>query len=356
MSGSAPLVSAEARALAAISALAAEAQLDAALTRLRGGAGPLAALAVGDERDPAPDLLDGRVLEAICQRALGGARGAVFTRRTEATFLAAHGLAYAAVARDRRVDAASSVAALLGLATPAPALRAALEGLRVLDFACGGGALLAAAAILAGRVGARLRLFGLDVSPLAARASAARLALLGAPAEVRAADALAARWPRADLILANPPFVRHELLSPAAKALAVKASGLSRQADLSAHLVALALRRADVVALVVPRALDTSRSAAPLRRDAAARGAWALRLRSASGGSFAASVDTLLAVWVAGAIAGREAEATVPLESLAPAELAALARGVSTPRLEVFVARGGAAPSSGVRVSDVADV
>ncbi|HET7753082.1 MAG TPA: type VI secretion system protein, partial [Anaeromyxobacteraceae bacterium] len=36
--------------------------------------------------------------------------------------------------------------------------------------------------------------------------------------------------------------------------------------------------------------------------------------------------------------------------------LAALAGGVSTPRLRVFVARGVAAPSSGVRVSDVADV
>ncbi len=42
----------------------------------------------------------------------------------------------------------------------------------------------------------------------------------------------------------NPPFVRHESLDRRTKARAIRQSGLSAQADLSAHFVALALRRA----------------------------------------------------------------------------------------------------------------
>jgi hypothetical protein len=80
-----------------------------------------------------------------------------------------------------------------------------------------------------------------------------------------------------------------------------------------------------------------------------------LRLRSARSGSFAASVDTLLAVWVAGKRGGREVEASAPLDELTPAELAALARGVSTARLKVLRSRR-AVSSGAVRVSDVADV
>ncbi|WP_242361786.1 type VI secretion system protein, partial [Anaeromyxobacter sp. SG17] len=191
---------------------------------------------------------------------------------------------------------------------------------------------------------------------LAIEATRGRLALLGARAELRARDALSAdAWPPADLVLANPPFLRHESLPSREKARAARASGLSRQADLSAHFAAVALRRAPVAALVWPRALDTSRSAAPLLADARTRGGFVLRLRSRAAGSFAASVDTLLSVWSEGAGDARPAEATVPLAALAPAELAALARGSSSPRLRL-APRTRAAPAGARTLADVCDV
>jgi hypothetical protein len=193
-------------------------------------------------------------------------------------------------------------------------------------------------------VGARLALVGIDVAPLAAAAARARLALLGARAEVRCADALASAWPESALVLANPPFLRHERLGAPAKAAAAAASGLPRQADLSANFAALAIRCAPVAALVWPRALDVSRSAAPLLADARARGGFGLRLRSRTAGSFAASVDTALVVWAAGATDAPPAEASVPLATLSAAELSALARGTSGPRLRLLRTR---APATG---------
>jgi SAM-dependent methyltransferase len=319
-------------ALDALAELPPGGQLHAAAAYLRGVAGgPLAPIPAGREDDPSPGRLDGALLDALCARALGGARGAVFTRAPEARLLAAFGLAHAAARRGGPPPPEALAALLAG--APEPRLARALEGLRVLDPACGAGALLAHAELLARRQGARLALDGIDVAPLAAAAASARLALLGAGARVVAADALVASWPSADLVLANPPFLRHEAIPPAEKAAAARASGLSRQADLSAHLTALALRRAPVVALVWPRALDVSRSAAPLLADARARGGFVLRLRSRASGSFAASVDTLLAVWCEGASEAGAAEAAVPLDALTDAELSALARGVSSPRL-----------------------
>jgi SAM-dependent methyltransferase len=328
-----------ARALDALAVLPAAAQLRAARARLRGARrGPLAALEVGAEAAPRDDRLDGTLLERICARALAGARGAVFTPAPEARLLAALGLGHAAAARGGPT-ARVTVAALLA-GRPDPDVAAALDGLCVLDPCCGGGALLAAAERLTRGVGARLELRGLDLSPLAAAATRARLELLGARAEIRRGDALAARWPAADLVLANPPFLRHEALPPAEKARAARRSGLSRQADLSAHLAAVALRRAPVVALVWPRALDTARSAAPLLAEARARGAFRVRLRSRAAGSFAASVDTRLAVWVAGAAEDApDLEAEVPLAALADAEAAALAGGAGGRRVRALRAR-----------------
>jgi hypothetical protein len=340
--------------MAALEGLPPDAQLEAAVARLRGlPGGPLAALPVGAEDRPDETRLDGALLDALCARALAGARGAVFTPAAEARLLAAHGLA-AAAARLGGPAAPDALAALFAGVRRADLARA-LEGLAVLDPACGAGALLVQAALLARAQGAALALHGRDVAPLAARAAAARLALLGAPADVTPGDALSAPWPRADLVLANPPFLRHEAIPAAEKAAAARVSGLSRQADLSAHLAALALRRAPVAALVWPRALDVSRSAEPLLADARARGGFVLRLRSRAAGSFAASVDTLLAVWAEGAADAGEAEAAVPLGALDPAELVALARGGSGPRLRRLPRR--APPRAGaVRLGDVCEV
>jgi N-6 DNA methylase len=343
-----------ARAAEAIAHLDPRARLDAALARLAGEpAGPLAAFDVADERAPSAGALDGSLLEAIAAVALGGARGAVFTAAAEAALLAAIGLAR--VAARRGVTEDEALAALLGEAPPSPPVTRALDGARVLDPACGGGALLAAAHGAATRAGARLSLHGIDVAPLAARAARGRLALLGAAPDIACADALAVAWPPCDLVLANPPFLRHEAIAPAEKAVAAARSGLSRQADLSAHFAAVALAHAADVALVWPRALDTARSAAPVLAAARARGGFAWRLRSRVSGSFAASVDTALVAWSAGAEGRAPAEADVPLAALPRGELVACARGVSSARLRI-----GAAPrargAEAIALADVADV
>jgi hypothetical protein len=152
----------------------------------------------------------------------------------------------------------------------------------------------------------------------------------------------------------NPPFLRHEAMPAAWKERAARRSGLSRQADLSAHLVLLALRHAPVCGLVLPRALETSRSAAPLRAEAAARGGYRLSLRSRTAGSFAASVDTSLAVWVEGGAPLPPAEATVPLGRLTAGELADLAEGRGGRRVRITRAASARRPSR--RLSDLCDV
>ncbi len=348
--------SATERALAALAHLPPAEALDAAARRLRGErGGPLGGLAAGSERDAAAGRLDGALLEAILRPGARRRTRAVFTPPREARLLAAFGLAQAA--RRRGGSAPAGAVAILLSGARDDALARALDGAVVLDPACGGGALLAAAEALARGVGARLALAGLDVAPLAAQAARERLRLLGADAGVRCADALAAPWPAADLVLANPPFLRHEALGPAEKARAARASGLSRQADLSAHFAALAIRRAPVAALVWPRALDVSRSAAPLLADARARGGFALRLRSRAAGSFAASVDTLLVVWAEGADDAPAAEASAPLADLSDAELAALASGAGGRRIRLArAATGHDAARDAVRLGDVCDV
>ncbi len=294
-------------------------------------------------------------LERRCAEALAGERGAVYTPAPEARLLAAWALAELSARRGGPPLAASLRSLLSG--THSPALGRALDGARVLDFACGAGALLVAAAGLARPHRARLRLLGLDVAQLAVETTAARLRLLGAEAGLRRADAVQARWPEADLVLGNPPFLRHETLPAAQKARAAARSGLGRQADLSAHLAVLALRHAAVVGLVLPRALGSGRSAAPLWADAAARGGFTLRLRSGASGSFAASVDTELACWVAGAADRDPVEASAPLQALDDAELAWLAEGPGSapaPRLHRVASRP--APPSAVPLSSLCQV
>jgi SAM-dependent methyltransferase len=340
--------------LAVLAALPPSDQLSAAVRRLGGArGGPLARHPVASELAPRAGHLDGALLDAIAARALGGARGAVFTPAPEARILAAFGLAHAAAARGGP-PAPEGVALLLAGRADARLARA-LDGLAVLDPACGGGMLLATAERLARAAGARLALHGIDVAPLAADAARARLALLGAAASIARADALEAPWPRADLVLANPPFLRHEALPAAQKARAARASGLPRQADLSAHFAALAVRRAALAALVWPRALLTARSAAPLLADARARGGFVLRLRSRAAGSFSASVDTLLAVWAAGAASLPAAEADVPLAALEDGDLARLAAGGASPRVKLHRAPA-PGPRGAVRLGDLCDV
>lgn len=329
--------------------------LGEAAAHLAGRRSPrLAGIPTGDERSARSGALDGRILEALLARALHGAWGAIFTSGGDGRALAAFALASAA-ARRGGPAAPDGVAALLGEAPAPPSLRAALDGLRVLDPACGGGSLLAAAELLATGTGARLRLLGFDLSALATLAASLRLDLLGAEHVVRRGDALARRWPACDLILMNPPFLRHEALPAAWKERAVNRSGLSRQADLSTHLVLLALRHAPVCGLVLPRALDTSRSAEPVRIEARARGGFALSLRSRAAGSFAASVETSLAVWVEGGTACPAAEATVALDRLEPAELSGLAAGRGSRRIHL-VGEAPARQPTGFRVRDVCDV
>ncbi len=352
---SAPGPDGNAHALEALAGLAPPAQLRQALRRLRGEAGgPLGRLPAGSELAPGAGRLDGRLLEAVCARALAGAPGAVYTAAAEARLLAAFGLAQAAAWRGGP-EPAAALDEILGGDRPSPALRRALEGLRVLDPACGAGSLLAAAEALARLAGARLSLHGIEVEPLAARACAARLQLLNARARVERGDALSRAWPACDLVLMNPPFVRHESLERRVKARAVRASGLAAQADLSAHFVALALRRSRVAALVLPRALLTARSAEPLLAEARARGGFALNLRSRAAGSFAASVDTALAVWREGGTEAPAAEAAVPLADLTGAELCALMRGRSGRRLRLLP-RPAPTPRGALRVGDVCQV
>ncbi len=342
------------RALAALAHLTPAERLAAVSRRLRGErAGPLAHLDAGSEGEPGEGRIDSSLLETVCGHALDGARGAIFTPAREARILAAFGLAHAAQRRGGPA-AGDAVAALLA-GTPDRPLARALDGALVLDPACGGGALLAAAHALASGVGAQLVMRGFDVQQLAAEAARERLALLGADAQIRRADAFVTSWPEAALVLANPPFVRHEAIPAAEKARAARASGLSRQADLSAHFVRVTLARAPVAALVWPRALDVSRSAAPLVSDARARGGFVLRLRSRAAGSFAASIDTLFAVWVEGADDVAAAEATVPLAELTDEEIVALARAAGGPRIRI--SRPPPAPPRGiVRVGDVCGV
>ncbi len=342
-------------ALEALDGLTPWERLDAALDRLHGApGGPLAPFRVASERAPDPSLLDGTLLEAICARAHGGARGAVFTPAPEARLLAAFGLAQAA-ARRGGPPPGDGVALLLAGRRDARLVES-LEGLAVLDPACGAGALLAAAARLALGAGARLRLHGLELSPLSARAARERLLLLrGAATEIAAGDAFARRWPRCDLILMNPPFLRHEALAAEEKARASKASGLSRQADLSAHFMLAALRAAPVCALVWPEGLGTSRAAAPLLAEAAARGGFLLSLRSHAAGSFAASVETRLVVWGEGGTSADEAESEVALAGVTDVEAVALARGVGSARVR-FRRRREPAPRGAATVGEACEV
>ncbi|OLZ51894.1 N-6 DNA methylase [Amycolatopsis keratiniphila] len=103
------------------------------------------------------------------------------------------------------------------LATPLPLAQLMIDlagpGLRVIDFVCGTGTLLVAAAERAGRDQAPLQCFGQDISPDAARITQLRLLLAGAEQPVvHGGDSLlddAFPALAADIAVANPPFGLH---------------------------------------------------------------------------------------------------------------------------------------------------
>ncbi len=189
------------------------------------GAGRWPAFEVGSEDEAAPGRLDGALLEAICARALGGARGAVFTPGPEARLLAALGLAHAAArprraAGRRRASRRSSPARPHAGAGPGPRRPGGARSLLRRRARC--------SRPRRGWLAARGRgslLHGLDVAPLAVEATRAP-ARSSSPRRRRGAPGRRALRPLAAAptsLLANPPFLRHERIPAAEKARAARA-------------------------------------------------------------------------------------------------------------------------------------
>lgn len=121
------------------------------------------------------------------------------------------------------------------------ALAVRRPGARVLDPACGEGALLAAAAERGTLLGGAGALRGVESEPSTAREAAARLGSFGGA--VRCADFLDAlggeRPGAADVVVANPPYVRHEALAPERKrhlAHEARAAGLDASLRSDLHV------------------------------------------------------------------------------------------------------------------------
>jgi SAM-dependent methyltransferase len=149
---------------------------------------------------------------------------------------------------------------------------------RILDPACGGGAFLAAAALHPRASGARL--LGIDRDAAAVLAARARMALLARlRSRVRVQDAFARPpEPGFDLVLGNPPYVRHEAIGgfAAKRRLATRLEGwmpgagaaFGGRADLSVAFLLLGLSRlrpGGVLAFLLPNAWLRARYGAPLR-------------------------------------------------------------------------------------------
>lgn len=158
--------------------------------------------------------------------------------------------------------------------------------LRVCDPAIGEGAFLVEIVrVLAERLGgpeARRRvaehcIYGVDIDERAvATARAAIEEFVGAPVpalsqHLRVADALACEWPHMfDAVVANPPYVRQELLANKAQLRAFDV--YDGVADLYVYFVELAHRIARRFCIVMPNKWMTAAYGRPLRAYLAARG------------------------------------------------------------------------------------
>ena len=206
--------------------------------------------------------------------------------------------------------------------TPAPlAMRLvvrALEGHpwpQVGDPACGGGALLLAAARHLTALGAAPaqvldRLWGMDVDPLAVATAEAALALWAGevppPGHLVVADALVdpCSWPPLDVVVGNPPFLS-QLDASTARSAAVAAALRARFGDAVRPytdaaslflLVACDLAAPGAtVALLQPQSVLGARDASGVRDAVAARGHLVDVLFPADPG-FAAAVDVCIPI------------------------------------------------------------
>lgn len=184
------------------------------------------------DRDQAGELLD-----LICERLGVGkvGKGAFHTPPALASRMALEGLAQ--VLALRTGESVASARRRLG-ATDATAL-AQLAGARVLDPACGGGALLVAAR----RWAPDIEVVGHDTDPISLRVASLRLGSERATLEDRDLLRSEVSHPPFDLLLSNPPYLRQERLDPATKGeLQTRFHGcVGRGADLSAYFILLAL-------------------------------------------------------------------------------------------------------------------
>lgn len=168
----------------------------------------------------------------------------------------------------------------------APLVDREVLSLRVCDPAIGEGAFLVEIVrVLAERLGgrdARRRvaercIFGVDIDPRAVAAARAAIEdFVGGPVPVlaehlRVADALACDWPEPfDAVVANPPYVRQELLANKAQLRAYEV--YDGVADLYVYFVELAHRIGRRFCIVMPNKWMTAAYGRPLRAYLAARG------------------------------------------------------------------------------------
>jgi adenine-specific DNA methylase len=146
---------------------------------------------------------------------------------------------------------------------------------RVLDPACGDGALLVAAARRLRALGGGGELSGSDVHAPAVAEARARLAIEGAPVGcLRVADAFDEPPAPVDVVIGNPPFIRYQAWSGEARQKAQRAAlaagvELTGLANAWAAFVIHACRFLDEggrLALVLPASLLSADYAAPVRR------------------------------------------------------------------------------------------